>query len=124
MLRDDNVYLADMLCYARYIVQYTANVDQEMYAGRVDVQLIVERCIIAIGEAANRTAVEFRSARPEIPWQQIIGMRHVLTHDYDNIRLDTVWDVMSNRVPSLIEAILAYLPPEQGAAPPENTESV
>ncbi len=44
-----------------------------------------ERIIYLIGEAASRLPDELRSAHPEIPWAQIIGMRMRLAHGYESI---------------------------------------
>ncbi len=43
-----------------------------------------------IGEAARALPQEARDAAPEIPWPQIIGMRHILVHDYFSIDTETV----------------------------------
>lgn len=47
-----------------------------------------------IGEASNRLSLEFKSAHPSIPWQDIIGMRNILIHDYMGVDLESVWQTI------------------------------
>jgi uncharacterized protein with HEPN domain len=56
-----------------------------------------------VGEAATRLTQEFKDEHPEIPWDEIGGMRNRLVHDYYDINLDTVWNVVVEDIPPLIE---------------------
>jgi uncharacterized protein with HEPN domain len=47
-----------------------------------------------MGEAASRVSENLRSQHPEVPWDKMIGMRHVPVHGYFQIDLDAVWAVM------------------------------
>ena len=47
-----------------------------------------------VGEAANRVSSETQQKHPEIPWPQIIGMRNRLTHGYDVVDYDLLWDTV------------------------------
>jgi uncharacterized protein with HEPN domain len=62
-----------------------------------------------IGEAANGLPERFRVSHPEVPWDQIIGTRHVLVHGYFEIDLDIVWAVIEKDLPPLKRAIEAIL---------------
>ena len=42
---------------------------------------------------------------PSIPWQQIIGMRHRLVHQYDKLDVDVLGETVERELPSLIEQI-------------------
>jgi uncharacterized protein with HEPN domain len=53
----------------------------------------VEWHLEIIGEAANRISSDFQAAHPNIPWRQIIGLRHILAHEYGAIRHDLIWRV-------------------------------
>ncbi|OQA41416.1 MAG: hypothetical protein BWY52_02570 [Chloroflexi bacterium ADurb.Bin325] len=62
-----------------------------------------------IGEAAYGLSQEFRANHAEIPWAQIIGMRHVLVHGYFDIDLDIVWAAIEKDIPPLKAAVAAVL---------------
>jgi len=47
-----------------------------------------------LGEAANRIPEEYREDHPEIPWSSIIGIRNVIVHGYDQVKLQIVWDII------------------------------
>ncbi len=44
---------------------------------------------------------QFLDAHPEVPWNNIIGMRHVLVHGYFEIDQDIVWKAVVNDLPKL-----------------------
>jgi uncharacterized protein with HEPN domain len=47
-----------------------------------DFRLALAYRIQMIGEAARRVSSATQRDHPEIPWKQIIGMRHKIVHDY------------------------------------------
>ena len=71
----------------------------------------VERQIEIIGEAARRVSKDFQEAHPEIPWRPIQAQRHVLAHEYGEIKHDRIWRVADVHIPELI-LLLAPLVPE------------
>ena len=66
-----------------------------------------------IGETAQRVSSEFRQQYPEIPWKEIIGMRHRIVHDYLNVDEDVIWEVIQQDLPPLVEVLARIVPPEQ-----------
>jgi uncharacterized protein with HEPN domain len=71
-----------------------------------------------LGEAARALSEDFRQAQPQVPWSLIIGMRHILVHDYFGIDLEEVWAVVERDLPIFreqIRAILAVAAPGEDA---------
>ena len=62
-----------------------------------------------IGEAAYKLTSEFRESHPEVAWNDIIGMRHILVHDYYNIDSSLLWNVVQEELPVLRAHIASYL---------------
>ncbi|MBD2777012.1 DUF86 domain-containing protein [Iningainema tapete] len=62
-----------------------------------------------IGEATKRLSTDLRAIYPDVPWQQIVGFRDVLIHDYLKVNLNQVWGVIELSLPELkatVEEIL------------------
>jgi len=73
------------------------------------------KLIEIIGEAAAKITREFQEAHPEVPWWSIVGMRHVLVHDYDRIDLDMAWEVLATDLPALVDALEPLVTPGPSA---------
>ena len=54
-----------------------------------------------IGEAARLIPEDVRRLAPDVPWSKMIGMRHILVHDYFRIDTEIVWQVVANELPRL-----------------------
>jgi uncharacterized protein with HEPN domain len=66
-----------------------------------------------IGEAAYHLSDTFKEETPHVPWPKVTGMRHRLVHDYFEIDPDVVWEVVTNRLPDLVQQLLPYAPAEE-----------
>ncbi len=62
----------------------------------------MERCLQNIGEAAGRLSDTALEAHPRVPWSTIIGLRHLLVHEYGEIEHDVLWVIATTHVPELI----------------------
>jgi uncharacterized protein with HEPN domain len=72
--------------------------------------LALVRLLEIIGEAANRVPATDRERYAQIPWEQIIGLRHRLIHAYDRVDFDILWQIVTRDLPPLVaelEKILA-----------------
>ncbi len=67
------------------------------------------RNIEIIGEASRALPEEFKEQASSIPWQDIVGMRNVVVHEYFGILPDVVWDVIQNELPILKKQIVLLL---------------
>jgi uncharacterized protein with HEPN domain len=67
--------------------------------------LALARLLEILGEAANRVPLTERERYPQIPWAQIIGLRHRLVHAYDRIDLDILWAILTRHLPPVVAAL-------------------
>lgn len=103
--------LADMVEFAREVVDLTAGITFERFADNRALRLAIERCLELVGEAASRISNTFRDAHPEVPWSSIIGLRIILAHEYGKVDYRRLWLIAIERVPPLINVIQPLLPP-------------
>lgn len=65
--------------------------------------------IAIIGEAANKLSSELTAKYSDIPWKQIIGMRHRIIHDYGSVDVENLRQVVVTDLPALTPKISAIL---------------
>ncbi|HBQ28386.1 MAG TPA: hypothetical protein DD719_03045 [Desulfotomaculum sp.] len=112
-MRRDDAYLLDMLIAARDAVAFVAGLTQEQFQASRIHQLAVLKALETIGEAAARLSEQTRASHPEIPWREIIGMRHRIVHGYFEVDLWKVWDTIHEDLPPLIASLEMIVPPEE-----------
>ena len=69
----------------------------------------LERFIEIIGEAVKRLPIELREAHATVPWKEIAGTRDRLSHGYDDLDYQVLWDAVKTDVPLLVETVEAIL---------------
>ena len=109
--KTDPAYLWDILDAAKTIREFVAGKTLDDYLNSPVLQAAVERKIEVIGEAARKVSTAFREAHPQIPWRAIIAQRHVLAHEYGEIKQERIWVVTDKHIPELIVALEPLIPP-------------
>ena len=112
----DPALLWDMLDAAAAINSFVTGRTFHEYLNNRMLRGAVERHLEIIGEAAKGVSKAFRKAHPEIPWHRIIAQRHVLAHEYGEIKLELIWKVATLHIPELIGNLEPLVPP-----PPEES---
>jgi uncharacterized protein with HEPN domain len=57
--------------------------------------------LLQIGELAHHLTAEFTASHTDIPWRNIIGIRNVVVHGYNQLDTETVWLTLTNDLPEL-----------------------
>lgn len=112
-MRSDEILLLDMLLAAQEAVDFLSGTTWETFQADRMRQMAVIKAIEVVGEAASRVSPEFRAAHPQLPWPQIVGMRHQLVHGYFEINWQRVWQTVQEDLPALIELLRPLVPPEE-----------
>ena len=101
-MQRDQVYLLDILEAARLAVSYVQGVQVDDFLVNTQLQDSVIRRIEIIGEAARRVSEQTKAAHPDLPWREMVGMRNLMIHEYDDVDLWAVWETVQNDLPGLI----------------------
>ena len=104
-MKDDRLYLIDMLETARRIERRMANLSRSEFDSDEDVQLALTHLLQMIGEAARCVSAKSRQDFPGIDWKSITGMRHRIVHDYLHVNLDIVWQTAQESITGLIATL-------------------
>ncbi|OHD57465.1 MAG: nucleotidyltransferase [Spirochaetes bacterium GWF1_51_8] len=65
----------------------------------------VLRNLEIIGEAVKNLPQEYKDVHPEIEWRKIAGLRDVIIHRYFGIDDFIIWDIVTNKIPVLIQVL-------------------
>jgi uncharacterized protein with HEPN domain len=97
-------------------LSFVAEMTSEEFMADRRIQLAVLHLITVMGEATRRISAAFRIQNPELPWPKMLGMRNRLIHEYDDVDLVLVWDVLKNDLPQLLRRIQPLMPDQDGDA--------
>jgi uncharacterized protein with HEPN domain len=98
-VKNPRLYLRQILEAADFILE-TAQSLQDLQTSKL-IRDAVIRNFEVMGEATKRLSSDFRAQHPQIPWRTVAGFRDVLIHDYDEVAVEVVWDVIENSLPKL-----------------------
>jgi uncharacterized protein with HEPN domain len=107
MPRDDAATVLDVLLAARKAVAFLGDLALPAFLEDEKTQAAVLHQLLVVGEAVKRLSDEFRSARPDVPWKKIAGMRDVLIHAYDAVDIESVYATIKRDLPGLIDRLPA-----------------
>jgi uncharacterized protein with HEPN domain len=102
MSRSDLDRLRDARDFARYArdnagglpADILANARQPLHAALYD--------LVVIGETLGKVSAEVKSIGPDIEWRKISNFRNILVHSYWQVDLETIADVIQNRIDPLV----------------------
>jgi uncharacterized protein with HEPN domain len=101
-MRRDDAFLFDILEASRIVMQYVSDKSLDKFLQDLQCQDAVVRRFILIGEAARRISPETQDRYPQIPWHEMISMRNLVIHEYEDIDLLILWDTAHRDLPKLI----------------------
>lgn len=109
-MKTSREYLLDMVEYIDKIETFTDEGRDHFYADE-KTQMAVIRCYEVIGEIVKRLPEAMLQQQNHIPWKKIKGFRDFLSHHYEEVTLDIIWQAVEE-MPDLrttVETMLASL---------------
>jgi uncharacterized protein with HEPN domain len=112
MRNDDLIRVRHMIDSARQAVSFAKGRTRPDLDHDSMLTLALIRAVEVVGEAASRISEASRKKYPDVPWQEIVGMRNRLIHAYIDINLDILWKTVTTALPTLISDLEKVLGPE------------
>ena len=103
--RNEKLYINDILEAIRNIEDYTKSISFKEFSGNQMIIDAVVRNFEIIGEAANHVSPKTRFSVPEIPWEDITGMRNKIIHEYFGVDLEIIWQTIQESLPDFKKTI-------------------
>jgi len=82
-----------MLDAIKTIFDYTANISKAEFCKKGIVLDAVIKNFQVLGEAAYHITKDLQQKYSQIDWRKITGLRHILVHDYYEIKPEILWNV-------------------------------
>ena len=105
----DKGRLEDIVSYSANVIEFVNGKSFEEFTSNKLLYFAVLKNVEIIGEAAYMLSLEFKDAHPELPWNEIVAMRHVLVHGYSNISDRNLWVTATEDIAPLKQQVEEYL---------------
>ena len=113
-MKDPQVFLFEIVTFCDEVMGDITGLDEAGFEADTRTQRAVSYCLLSIGEAVNRMQQDHpgfldRKVSCELPWQDIVGMRHFLAQDYDRVDPATLLAVSRSDIRPLRDAAASAL---------------
>ena len=108
-MRDDNVYLEDIIGSIEIIFQYLDDKTELDFEQSTLIQDAVFRRFEIMGEASSKISESFKNQHPDIEWKLMKLMRNKLIHEYFGISNSTIYNTIQQDLSPLLAKLKAIL---------------
>lgn len=102
-------HLVDMLGFVREMRAIVSATTLDSYLQDRILNLAVEKLFINLGEAAQRVPDAQQTKMADVPWRQIIGLRNILAHGYEQVDQETLNRTVTTELDAVEEALTVRL---------------
>lgn len=101
----DGVQVDEMLDAARRLANYVAATDLDSFVADESLYDAVCMNLLRLGEGAWLLSEEAKAALPDVPWPDIINLRHRIAHGYSHLKSTVLWMIATTSVPPFALAL-------------------
>ncbi|HVS80555.1 MAG TPA: HepT-like ribonuclease domain-containing protein [Pyrinomonadaceae bacterium] len=103
--RDSLATLSQIAEHARHAQELCASQTPAELEADWKSSLALERALEILGEAVKRLPAELCAAYPAVPWRLVAGMRDRLSHGYDDVDHEILWNAVHQDLPNLLKTV-------------------
>ncbi len=101
--------LGELLAALERTQRYTEGLDYAAFMARELVRDAALHNLLLAGENVNYLPPDLKLLWPELPWEELHQMRHLIAHEYFGLDLELVWQTIRAEVPPLLPPLRAAL---------------
>lgn len=91
-----------MLDAADRLERHLALTSAEAFEADAVVYDAVCLCLLRIGEGARLLSDAAKAQLPDVPWPDVVNLRHRIAHGYSHLRAGVIWMTARQSVPTLV----------------------
>jgi len=114
MKHDTYERLKRILSFSKKVQQRTFNLNLDDFLNDELLQESIMYCLGQIGEIASKISDEEQNKYQNLFWDQMVGLRHRLFHDYEAINFIMVYDITQQPITQLINELELILSTNRG----------
>jgi len=108
-MRDPDLFLQDILDSCNRIERFIGSMSLDDFSGDEKTISAVRDQIMIIGEAVKQVPKDIKEKHPEVPWDEVAGMRDVLIHAYFRTDERLMYQTATRDIAHLIPYIKSML---------------
>ena len=93
-----------MLTAVQTIQKYSKATDKALFCTNSLIQDAILYQFTVIGEAIKHVDIKILDKYP-YPWYKVRAFRNLVAHEYFNVKLSAVWQIIENDLPELLNII-------------------
>ncbi|MCD8204414.1 MAG: DUF86 domain-containing protein [Coprobacillus sp.] len=103
--KDDLYYLGKIVSDLKFIYEHMESTTyEEFISDDIKMDSMMFR-IVQISENCKKLSGSFKKEHNSVPWQQIIGLRNKLVHEYNMVDLNVVYISLTRDVPHVYQIL-------------------
>jgi len=102
----DSPYIERIIKYAIKIKKYMK--EAQTFSEFKDDEEKIDAVIFnleQIGETAKKLSNESKQQYASVDWPKIIGLRNMISHQYEGINLNIIFDIATTKIPELLSLL-------------------
>jgi uncharacterized protein with HEPN domain len=95
--------------YAEKIINYMDGVSsyEEFRTNDEKVDAVILN-LEQIGESAKKVSNEAKERYSQVTWRRIIGLRNMISHEYEGVNLDIIYEIAKIDIPELLDVLRSF----------------
>lgn len=103
--KGDIYYIQKVIKDLEFVMDHTKNISQSDFENDEVLQDSIMFRFIQISENIKKLSITFKDSNALIPWNQIIGLRNRIVHEYGTVDRSIIYNTVKNDIDYIYQAI-------------------